>query len=98
MGAVMEVGYALGKKALEAEADKRIESESNKKAEVKASVLMKKFMAQQRASESHPETPAGTPSDGKGEFERLQQRLVEGEVLSPAERASYRALEKQKYP
>ena len=65
MTAVAEVAHALGKRAAEAEVEKRIERESDKKAEVKASVLMKKFLAQQRANSPNGELPAGTAPAGK---------------------------------
>jgi len=64
MGAVLEVGVALGRLSLEAEVAKRVESESDKKAEVKASVLMKKFLARERANQPNGQLPEARGSSG----------------------------------
>jgi len=77
MGAVLESAYRLGKHSLQAEFDKRVESESNKKAEVKASVLMKKFLAEGRRNNSHPEAPEGLAGATSVTREQLRKMTPE---------------------
>jgi len=97
MQGMVETARNLARLDMDAEVDKRAKAEIAKQVPVLASALAKKALLKVRSVQPNGDVPDGSPSSGLSEFQELQKRLVDGEILTPEERAKYRRLEPQTY-